>query len=65
MNAWVICCRGIHWECPTEQDALGVLAYLRDYGRQPMGAITVEPTPTQTMAALLDALPGQPQRTLL
>lgn len=65
MTGWIIRCRGIDWECRTEQDALGVLVYLRDYGRQPFGAITVEPAPTQTMAGLLAEIPTPAQQALL
>jgi hypothetical protein len=62
--AWTIRHKDIDWPCRTEQDALGVLVYLRDFGRAPMGAVSIEPAPTSTMAALLATLPNQ-QGTLL
>lgn len=62
--AWTIHHKGIDWPCRTEQDALGVLVYLRDFGRSPMGTVRIEPEPTSTMAALLATLPNQ-QGTLL
>lgn len=49
--AWTIHHKGIDWPCRTEQDALGVLCYLRDYGRDPLGAVTITPEPTATLAA--------------
>lgn len=62
--AWTIHHKGIYWPCRTEQDALGVLIYLRDFGRSPMGVVTVAPAPTETMAALLATLPNQEARLL-
>jgi len=59
--AWTITHKGIEWPCRTEQDALGVLCYLRDFGRSPMDAVTIEPAPTEQMAALLATLPNQQQ----
>lgn len=63
--AWIIRNRGIVWECRTEQDALGVLCYMRDFGREPLGPVTITPEPTETMARLLATLPGQAQKVLL
>ncbi len=63
--AWIIRHRGVDWPCRTEQDALGVLCYLRDFGRAPLHIITITPEPSERMAALLATLPGQAQRPLL
>lgn len=57
--AWTIHHRGIDWRCRTEQDALGVLVYLRDFGRSPMGSVSIVPAPTEQMAALLAMMPNQ------
>lgn len=62
---WTIHHKGIDWPCRTEQDALGVLIYLREYGRQPMGVVTIAPEPTELMASVLATLPGQSQGALL
>jgi hypothetical protein len=62
MTGWTLTCRGVDWVCPTEQDALGVLCYLRDYGREPLGKITVNPLPSETMAGLLAKLPNQQEQ---
>lgn len=62
--AFTIHHKGIDWPCRTEQDALGVLVYLRDYGREPMGVVVIKPAPTAPMAALLATLPNQ-QGTLI
>ena len=59
MSGWTIHHKGIVWECPTEQDALGVLCYLRDFGRSPLSLISVAPAPSEKMAALLATLPNQ------
>lgn len=64
MTGWTIRHKGIDWECRTEQDALGVLVYLRDFGRAPMGPVSIEPAPTSTMAGLVASLPNQEQRLL-
>jgi len=61
---WIIRHRGIDWHCRTEQDALGVLVWLRDF-RSPLGLITIEPVPSQKMVALLATLPNQAQARLL
>lgn len=61
---WVITHKDMEWLCATEQDALGVLAYLRDFGRVPMGPVSIEPTPTAAMVALVASLPNQEQRLL-
>lgn len=61
---WIIHHKGIDWPCRTEQDALGVLCYLRDFGRSPMGVVSIKPEPSAQMAALLATLPNQ-QGTLL
>ena len=63
--AWNIHHKDIDWLCRTEQDALGVLCYLRDYGREPLGVVKIEPEPTAEMARLLASLPGQAQAVLL
>jgi hypothetical protein len=64
-DGWTISHKGLDWPCRTEQDALGVLVYLRDFGRSPLGSVTITPEPTEQMAALLATLPGQSQRVLL
>ena len=64
-DGWTIRHMGIDWLCRTEQDALGVLCYLRDYGRQPLAVIAITPAPTEQIATLLATLPGQSQALLL
>lgn len=63
--AWTIHHKGIDWPCRTEQDALGVLVHLRDYGRDPMGEVKIEPAPSATMVELLKTLPIPQQGALL
>lgn len=65
MTAWTIRNRGVDWECRTEQDAHGVLCYLRDFGREPLGPVTITPEPTETMARVHAQLPGRAQGVLL
>lgn len=62
---WTINCNGIDWPCRTEQDALGVLVHLRDFGRRPVGIITITPEPSAAMTTLLATLPSQSQGALL
>lgn len=59
MTGWTIRHKGVDWECRTEQDALGVLCYLRDFGRSPIGPVSIDPAPTETMAGLVATLPNQ------
>lgn len=63
--AWTIRYKGVDWPCRTEQDVLGVLVHLRDFGREPLGEITIEPAPTAAIAALLETLPTPQQGALL
>lgn len=57
--AWLITHKDTTWPCRTEQDALGVLVHIRDFGREPLAAISIKPAPTDRMAALLATLPNQ------
>ena len=62
---WILKCRGVEWGCKDEQDALGVLCWLRDYGRAPLGKIVIEPAPSEAMATLLATLPDQQEQGTL
>jgi hypothetical protein len=62
--AWTIHHKDVDWPCRTEQDALGVLVYLRDFGRSPLGVVVIKPEATAQMAALLATIPNQ-QGTLI